>query len=455
MNSQRHANDFRSIGDCDPAPSSRSATSCRANLSADSGRRTESSRCDSSSRRDCSPGGQARDCHRVHWTGDPLICGKENAALYHNNLAEAYNALHRIPEAVACYRRALELQPDFAEGHSNLGNALHNQGKAGRSGGIVPPPCPGIEAGLGPYAHYNLGNALLDQGKWDEVGGLVPPGSGTGSRTMPRPTTTLGKTLQDQGKLDEAAACFRRVPWNWKPDYAKAYNNLGNTLKDQGKLDEAIACWRRALELKPDLAEAHGNLGNALREQGKLDEAVACYRRAPGIEALRLCQRHHNLGHALQDQGKLDEAVACCRRAVELKPDFRGGALQSGLLAERSRDAGGKSGQLPSGPGTQARFCRGPFATWAVSSRSWDGSTKRWPAKLPGFGTVKPDFAEAPHESGQCLERPGEGGRIGALPPVGPCGPEAGLCRGPLQSGLFVEQSGKAGRSDGLLPPGP
>jgi hypothetical protein len=32
----RHGDDFRSIGDCDPAPSSRSAASCRADLPADS-----------------------------------------------------------------------------------------------------------------------------------------------------------------------------------------------------------------------------------------------------------------------------------------------------------------------------------------------------------------------------------------------------------------------------------
>ena len=29
----------------------------------------------------------------------------------------------KLDEAVACYRRALELKPDFAEAHNNLGNA--------------------------------------------------------------------------------------------------------------------------------------------------------------------------------------------------------------------------------------------------------------------------------------------------------------------------------------------
>ena len=35
----------------------------------------------------------------------------------------------KLDEAVACYRRALELKPDFAEAHNNLGIALSDQGK--------------------------------------------------------------------------------------------------------------------------------------------------------------------------------------------------------------------------------------------------------------------------------------------------------------------------------------
>jgi tetratricopeptide (TPR) repeat protein len=50
-------------------------------------------------------------------------------AFFHNNLGEAYRALDRISNAIDCYRRALELKPDYAEAHSNLGLALKEQGK--------------------------------------------------------------------------------------------------------------------------------------------------------------------------------------------------------------------------------------------------------------------------------------------------------------------------------------
>src|SRR5208337_1362163 len=43
-----------------------------------------------------------------------------NEAAFHDNLGEAYRALHRTSEAVACYRRALELKPDYAQAYYNL-----------------------------------------------------------------------------------------------------------------------------------------------------------------------------------------------------------------------------------------------------------------------------------------------------------------------------------------------
>ena len=153
----------------------------------------------------------------------------------------------KLDEAVACYRRALELKPDFAEAHNNLGLALKDQGKLDEA-----VACYRRALELKPdfaEAHYNLGN-----------------------------------TLNDQGKLDEAVACYRRA-LELKPDFAEAHNNLGNALKDQGKLDEAVACYGRALELKPDYAEAHNNLGIALKRPGEAGRSARLLPPGTGTEA--------------------------------------------------------------------------------------------------------------------------------------------------------------------------
>ncbi len=47
----------------------------------------------------------------------------------HNALGIALWGQGRIPEAFACYHRALQIQPDCAEAHTNLGNLLRVQGE--------------------------------------------------------------------------------------------------------------------------------------------------------------------------------------------------------------------------------------------------------------------------------------------------------------------------------------
>ena len=73
----------------------------------------------------------------------------------------------KLEEAIAAYRTAIRLKPDYAEAHYNLGIALHDQGK--------------LEEAIAEYrtairlkpdyanAHYNLGLALHDQGKLEEA----------------------------------------------------------------------------------------------------------------------------------------------------------------------------------------------------------------------------------------------------------------------------------------------
>ena len=53
---------------------------------------------------------------------------KPDYAEAHNNLGNALQDQGKLDEAIACYRRALELKPDYAEAHTNLGIALQARG---------------------------------------------------------------------------------------------------------------------------------------------------------------------------------------------------------------------------------------------------------------------------------------------------------------------------------------
>jgi predicted O-linked N-acetylglucosamine transferase (SPINDLY family) len=205
-----------------------------------------------------------------------------NPAEVHTNLGVALARLGRLEEAAASYRRAVELRPDYAEAHSNLGNALQGQGK--------------LEEAVASYRR-----ALQ-----------LRPG-------YAKAHTNLGSALQKQGKLEEAAASHRRA-LQLRPDFAGAHNNLGSALAELGRPAEAAACCRRAVELRPDYAGAHNNLGSVLVDLGRLEEAAACHRRAVELQP-DFADAHTNLGYALGEQGQIEEAITCYRRALHLKPD--------------------------------------------------------------------------------------------------------------------------------------
>ena len=52
-----------------------------------------------------------------------------NNAYAHNNLGAALSDQGKLEEAIASYRQALQIDPNLAYAHNNLGVALSDQGK--------------------------------------------------------------------------------------------------------------------------------------------------------------------------------------------------------------------------------------------------------------------------------------------------------------------------------------
>jgi serine/threonine protein kinase/Flp pilus assembly protein TadD len=233
-------------------------------------------------------------------------------------LGYSLQAQGKPDEAIACYRKAIELDLKFARAHYQLADALrHNQGVDA----AIPHYRKAIEfSPTFALAHANLGGALLEQGKVDEA----IPSCRKAVELDPKFTTAyllLGYALQRQRKPDEAIAAFEEAI-RLKPDHAGAYHSLGAILRDsKHDYEGAIACFNKFIELRPNNAQIHHDLVDALTKQGRLDETIASYR--------KLIQRdpnnpqvHHRLGVAVGHQGKLDDAIAAYREALRLKPDF-------------------------------------------------------------------------------------------------------------------------------------
>lgn len=114
---------------------------------------------------------------------------KPDDAKAHYNLGVAYGSLGRYQDAIAAYKQAIRIKPDDAGAHSNLG-----------------------------VAYFKL------------------------------------------GRYQEAIAAFKQAI-RIKPDLAVAHYNLGVAYGSVGWYQDEIAAYKQAIRIKPKDAEAHNNLG--------------------------------------------------------------------------------------------------------------------------------------------------------------------------------------------------
>jgi tetratricopeptide (TPR) repeat protein len=158
--------------------------------------------------------------------------------------------------AIACFERALALDPRLVEAHTGLGLALQAKEK------------------LDEAIDCHRKALALD------------PKNAT-------PHINLGVAWREKGRLDKAIAHYHKA-LALNSRLAKAHYNLGLALSDLGRQDETIDCYERAIHLDPDLAEAHCNLGRALREKGRLAESLRAYRRGHELGSRQLNWEYPN-----------------------------------------------------------------------------------------------------------------------------------------------------------------
>ncbi|MCX6955135.1 MAG: tetratricopeptide repeat protein [Verrucomicrobia bacterium] len=231
------------------------------------------------------------------------------------NLGDVLMKQGRHREAILCFRRGLQLRPDDAPTHNDLGCELVVIGQASAA-------IPLLERALRlkpdyPEVHNNLGNALRSVGRIDEAIAHYEQAL----KLKPEYASALnnlGCELMERGRPAEALACFERAV-RISPTDAAAHGNLGNALRNLGRIPEALARYDEALKFKPDFAEAHRSRGMALEAAGRRADALASFaeavRFAPGSAKIR-----HDYGATLARAGRLPEAIAQFEEVVRLDP---------------------------------------------------------------------------------------------------------------------------------------
>jgi predicted O-linked N-acetylglucosamine transferase (SPINDLY family) len=269
----------------------------------------------------------------------------------------------RQAEAIAHFRQALALRPDFQVVYHDLSQAYLQSGQTENAKATLAEAISRF-AGEADF-HFRLGSLHVPAKEFERAAESFQKALAV------RPDhaeahNSLGFVLQAQGKLEAAIESYREAlalnPDNFdalnncgialqaltrhqealdcheralrlKPDSLDVYRSIGSLLHLLGRLDAATETFRKAVSLQPDNAEAHNNLGVMLQAGGELASATDSYRRALALKP-DFADAHVNLGSAFQKQHKPEDALACYRDALRCNPDFPDAHLNMGVVLQ-------------------------------------------------------------------------------------------------------------------------
>lgn len=264
----------------------------------------------------------------------------------------------QLDQAIAAFREAIQIKPDYHELYVRLGDALYLNRQ--------------LEDAIAIYrraiqsdsqdgrAFVGLGNALDDLGHQRRDRNLLTQAIAAYQQAITiRPNESayveMAVALKRQNRLDEAiAACNQAIRLN--PNYSKAFQVMGAALLTQGKTSEAVAALDQALQLNPNSSSAYEGLiaayrmivqrnpenayawvvlGNYLSAQDRSDESIAAYTQALEIsrnDSTRAAEAYNGIGRvylsqAQRTQGQIDQtllnqAAEAFQNALDRNPNY-------------------------------------------------------------------------------------------------------------------------------------
>ena len=195
----------------------------------------------------------------------------------------AFNRFNQpgFDEAIADFKRALEIDPTFVPAAEQLARAYCDQ----PSWGFVPPSVGFEQAREAAASTLKLdpqsavGHTVLAcvhlWYDWDWSAALKE--TTTALALAPRDGFTLVTACDERIALGQWTEAIRlgNAALSVDPLLATAYENLNWAYLRSGRFAEAEAAARRILQISPTYGGGHRDLGNALLMQGKTEEALA------------------------------------------------------------------------------------------------------------------------------------------------------------------------------------
>ncbi len=218
-----------------------------------------------------------------------------------------------LDQAEVNCRKALNTDPQLADGHVCLGNLYNETGRYSEAENQ-------FQQAL--KTEHDNSRALYGLAlAFDKMGNTAAAEDTYKQALELRPQywavyNWLGTFYAGHGRYADAATNFQRVIER-SPDNNRGYYNLGAMLLLEGQYEDSVKASKRSIELRPTMS-AYSNLGTAYFYLHRYPDAVAAFDKARELDDQDY-MNWGNLGDALYwSPNRRAEAAAAYRRAIEL-----------------------------------------------------------------------------------------------------------------------------------------
>ena len=269
---------------------------------------------------------------------------KQMKAETYVTLANAYNRKGIHKAAITACKKAMEIDPNLANAHYNLGFAYREEGNdelakqefalydelLKQEGEYIEIPEKPTSEEIDKY--ITLGDNYFKEGKFDEA--IIEYKKALEIKPRDDILNKLGQAHQQKrlaGKSEEQPAkidTFKsKKTLDEMPGLEREQDlsieelyDRGISYYDKGMIDKAIEEFKEVLELDPDDIETHYHLGNAYADKEIFDEAISIYKKV--IEKNpEFIDAYLSLSTLYLDMDMVDEAISLCNQAISANPD--------------------------------------------------------------------------------------------------------------------------------------
>jgi tetratricopeptide (TPR) repeat protein len=278
---------------------------------------------------------RSNDAPTAMKTAEKAIAAGASNALAHESKGVVLASMGLFPDAIASFRKAVELDPKLTRARAELASALAASGKGTEA---VAEAKKATEADpKSGEAFAALGLALLAENpkSWNDAIAQAQQGAFLNPKS-PIIQNAVGKIFEASGNFDQAVSSYKKG-LETDPSYSPARLALVKVQDLQGDRKGALAEAKKLAQEMPNNGEAQFLVGRALMRASDYTAAMPVLEKAAALSPGN-AEAHALLATAAFFTGKNDQAVASYKKALEIKPDNVSWRTDYGLFLARNGD---------------------------------------------------------------------------------------------------------------------